>query len=126
MDMRTPLGKVRGLGSARSGTEHFWRVRTTAVALVPLLLFYVVFLIMYAGRPYEEVLAALANPFVSVITALTIVASVIHMKLGMEEIIQDYIHSEGLKLSLLVLNAFFSLFVGGLCLFAGLKIAFAG
>lgn len=126
MDMRTPLGKVRGLGSARSGTEHFWRVRTTAVALVPLLLFYVVFLIMYAGRPYEEVLAALANPFVSVITALTIVASIIHMKLGMEEIIQDYIHSEGLKLSLLVLNAFFSLFVGGLCLFAGLKIAFAG
>ena len=126
MDMRTPLGKVRGLGSARSGTEHFWRVRTTAVALVPLLLFYVVFLIMYAGRPYEEVLAALANPFVSVITALTIVAGIIHMKLGMEEIIQDYIHSEGLKLSLLVLNAFFSLFVGGLCLFAGLKIAFAG
>lgn len=126
MDMRTPLGKVRGLGSARSGTEHFWRVRTTAVALVPLLLFYVVFLIMYAGRPYEEVLSALANPFVSVITALTIVASAIHMKLGMEEIIQDYIHSEGLKLSLLVLNAFFSLFVGGLCLFAGLKIAFAG
>ena len=126
MDMRTPLGKVRGLGSARSGTEHFWRVRTTALALVPLLLFYVVFLIMYAGRPYEEVLAALANPFVSVITALTIVASIIHMKLGMEEIIQDYIHSEGLKLSLLVLNAFFSLFVGGLCLFAGLKIAFAG
>lgn len=126
MDMRTPLGKVRGLGSAKSGTEHFWRVRTTAVALVPLLLFYVVFLIMYAGRPYEEVLAALANPFVSVITALTIVASIIHMKLGMEEIIQDYIHSEGLKLSLLVLNAFFSLFVGGLCLFAGLKIAFAG
>ena len=126
MDMRTPLGKVRGLGSARSGTEHFWRVRTTAVALVPLLLFYVVFLIIYAGRPYEEVLAALANPFVSVITALTIVASIIHMKLGMEEIIQDYIHSEGLKLSLLVLNAFFSLFVGGLCLFAGLKIAFAG
>jgi succinate dehydrogenase / fumarate reductase membrane anchor subunit len=126
MDMRTPLGKVRGLGSARSGTEHFWRVRTTALALVPLLLFYVVFLIMYAGRPYEEVLAALANPFVSVITALTIVASIIHMKLGMEEIIQDYIHSEGLKLSLLVLNAFFSLFVGALCLFAGLKIAFAG
>jgi succinate dehydrogenase / fumarate reductase, membrane anchor subunit len=126
MDMRTPLGKVRGLGSARSGTEHFWRVRTTALALVPLLLFYVVFLIMYAGRPYEEVLAALANPFVSVITALTIVASIIHMKLGMEEIIQDYIHSEGLKLSLLVLNTFFSLFVGGFCLFAGLKIAFAG
>ena len=126
MDMRTPLNKVRGLGSAKSGTEHFWRVRTTSVALVPLLIFYVVFLVLYAGRPYEDVVAALANPFVSVITGLTVVASIIHMKLGMEEIIQDYVHSEGLKITALIFNAFFSLFVGGLCLFAVLKIAFAG
>ncbi|MDX3927586.1 MAG: succinate dehydrogenase, hydrophobic membrane anchor protein [Shinella sp.] len=126
MDMRTPLNKVRGLGSAKSGTDHFWRVRTTSIALVPLLIFYIVFLILYAGRPYEDVVAALANPFVSVITALTVVASIIHMRLGMEEIIQDYVHSEGLKVTALILNAFFSLFVGGLCLFAVLKIAFAG
>ncbi|OQP86973.1 succinate dehydrogenase, hydrophobic membrane anchor protein [Rhizobium rhizosphaerae] len=126
MDMRTPLAKVRGLGSAKSGTEHFWRVRTTAVVLVPLTLFYIVFLIAHAGAPYEVVVAALANPFVCVITALTIVASIVHMQLGMEEIIQDYIHSEGLKVALLLLNAFFSLFIGGLCLFAALKIAFAG
>jgi succinate dehydrogenase / fumarate reductase, membrane anchor subunit len=126
MDMRTPLGKVRGLGSAKSGTDHFWKVRTTSVALVPLLLFYVVFLIMYAGKPFADVVSALSNPFVATINALTIVASIVHMKLGMEEIIQDYIHSEVLKLSLLVLNSFFSLLVGGLCLFAALKIAFAG
>ncbi|MCO5733580.1 succinate dehydrogenase, hydrophobic membrane anchor protein [Rhizobium sp. SSA_523] len=126
MDMRTPLGKVRGLGSAKSGTEHFWKVRTTSLALVPLLLFYVVFLIMYAGKPYADVISALSNPFVATINALTIIASIVHMKLGMEEIIQDYIHSEVAKLSLLVLNSFFSLLVGGLCLFAALKIAFAG
>jgi succinate dehydrogenase / fumarate reductase membrane anchor subunit len=126
MDMRTPLGKVRGLGSAKSGTDHFWKVRTTSVALVPLLLFYVVFLIMYAGKPFADVVSALSNPFVATINALTIIASIVHMKLGMEEIIQDYIHSELLKLSLLVLNSFFSLLVGGLCLFAALKIAFAG
>ncbi len=126
MDMRTPLGKVRGLGSAKSGTEHFWRVRTTSVALVPLLVFYIVFLIIYAGKPYAEVVGALANPFVATINALTVIASIVHMRLGMEEIIQDYIHSEFLKLTLLVLNAFFSLLVGGLCLFAVLKIAFAG
>jgi succinate dehydrogenase / fumarate reductase membrane anchor subunit len=126
MDMRTPLGKVRGLGSAKSGTDHFWKVRTTSVALVPLLLFYVVFLIMYAGKPFADVVSALSNPFVATINALTVVASIVHMKLGMEEIIQDYIHSEVLKLSLLVLNSFFSLLVGGLCLFAALKIAFAG
>jgi succinate dehydrogenase / fumarate reductase membrane anchor subunit len=126
MDMRTPLAKVRGLGSAKSGTEHFWRVRTTSLALVPLMLFYVVFLIMYAGRPYAEVVGALANPFVATINALTVIASIIHMRLGMEEIIQDYIHSEFMKVALLILNATFSLVVGGLCLFAVLKIAFAG
>jgi succinate dehydrogenase / fumarate reductase, membrane anchor subunit len=126
MDMRTPLGKVRGLGSAKSGTDHFWKVRTTSVALVPLLLFYVVFLIMYAGKPFADVVSALSNPFVATINALTIVASIVHMKLGMEEIIQDYIHSEVMKLAVLMLNSFFSLLVGGLCLFAALKIAFAG
>ena len=126
MDMRTPLAKVRGLGSAKSGTEHFWRVRTTSLALVPLMLFYVFFLIMYAGRPYAEVIGALANPFVATINGLTVIASIIHMRLGMEEIIQDYIHSEIMKVVLLILNATFSLVVGGLCLFAVLKIAFAG
>ncbi|CAD7042692.1 succinate dehydrogenase, hydrophobic membrane anchor protein [Pseudorhizobium endolithicum] len=126
MDMRTPLGKVRGLGSAKSGTDHFWKVRTTSVALVPLVLFYVVFLIMYVGRPYAEVVGALANPFVAAINALTVLATVVHMRLGMEEVIQDYIHNEGVKVVLLILNASFSLLIGGLCLIAVLKIAFAG
>jgi succinate dehydrogenase / fumarate reductase membrane anchor subunit len=126
MDMRTPLGKVRGLGSAKSGTEHFWRVRTTSVALVPLMLFYIVFLIMYAGKPYADVVGALANPFVATINVLTILASIVHMRLGMEEIIQDYIHSEVTKIVLMILNASFALGIGGLCLVAALKIAFAG
>jgi len=126
MDMRTPLGKVRGLGSAKSGTDHFWKVRTTSVALVPLVLFYIVFLIMYVGRPYAEVVGALANPFVAAINALTVLATVIHMRLGMEEVIQDYVHKEGMKVVLLILNASFSLLIGGLCLIAVLKIAFAG
>ncbi|MFD1746414.1 succinate dehydrogenase, hydrophobic membrane anchor protein [Rhizobium helianthi] len=126
MDMRTPLGKVRGLGSAKSGTDHFWKVRTTSLALVPLMLFYVVFLIMYAGKPYADVVSALSNPFIATINALTIIAGIVHMKLGMEEIIQDYIHTETTKFALLVLNSFFSLLAGGLCLFAALKIAFAG
>lgn len=126
MDMRTPLGKVRGLGSAKSGTDHFWKVRTTSVALVPLVIFYIVFLIMYVGRPYEEVIGALANPFVAAINALAVLATVVHMRLGMEEVIQDYVHSEGMKIALLILNASFSLLLGGLCLIAVLKIAFAG
>lgn len=126
MDMRTPLAKVRGLGSAKSGTEHFWKVRTTSIALTPLLLFYVGFLVMYVGRPYAEVVGALSNPFVATINALTVIASVVHMRLGMEEVIQDYVHSESMKLLFIVLNGFFSLLIGGLCLIAVLKIAFAG
>ncbi|MBB4121372.1 succinate dehydrogenase, hydrophobic membrane anchor protein [Martelella radicis] len=126
MDMRTPLKKVRGLGSSKEGTEHFWMQRMTAVALVPLFIFFILFVIAHLGASYETVVGSLANPFISVLMGMMVIAGLIHMRIGMQEVIDDYVHNELMKLSALMANNFFTVLVGGFCLFALLKIAFVG
>ncbi|PSM19150.1 MULTISPECIES: succinate dehydrogenase, hydrophobic membrane anchor protein [Nitratireductor] len=125
-DMRTPLGKVRGLGSAKDGTDTFWRQRLTAIANIPLLLFFVGLLVALNGAGYDEVRATLGNPFVTLVLILVLVSGLVHMRIGMKEIIEDYIHDEGVKIALVVLNTFFVFTIGAACVFALLKIAFGG
>lgn len=126
MDMRTPLAKVRGLGSAKDGTEHFVRQRLTAVSNIVLLSFFVVFLVLYAGAPHRELVAVLHNPLVAIVCALVIVSATVHMRIGMQVIVEDYVHAEIGKIALLFLNTFFATIVAGASLFALLKIAFVG
>jgi succinate dehydrogenase / fumarate reductase membrane anchor subunit len=125
-DMRTPLGKVRGLGSAREGTGHFWRQRLTAVASIPLTLFFIGFLVSINGADYMAVRAALANPFVLLMFAMMLFAALYHMQIGMQVIIEDYIHGEGMKLTLIMLNTFFVIAVGAASAYALVKLAFGG
>lgn len=125
-DMRTPLGRVRGLGAAREGTGHFWLSRVTSVALIALTFFVVGLLVALNGASYGEVRAVLASPLVSLLLIVTILTGLYHMWLGMQEIILDYAHGEAWKYTLLMLNTFFSIAVGAVCAFSLLKIAFGG
>ena len=124
MAYRTPLARVRGLGSAKTGAEHFWRQRLTAVANIFLLSFLIWLLVILAGADYATVKATLAKPQIAIPLLLLVVSGLVHMRLGMRVIIEDYVHSEGRKVVLLMLSSFFVFAVGLVCLFAVLKLSF--
>lgn len=122
--IRTPLAEVRGLGSAKKGTGEFVVQRLTSVALVPLTIAFIWIIVMLNGEPYETVVATLSSPLVAIILIAGILATVVHMRIGMQVIIEDYIYGEMAKAVLLTLNWLFSWGVGLVALFAVLKLAF--
>src|SRR5690606_17937107 len=121
--MRTPLARVRYLGSAKSGTHHFWHSRVTSVALVPLTIAFVLIVAGLLGCNLAAAAQILGSPFVSIVMILFVLTSVYHMWLGMQEIIIDYVHSES-KLTWLMLNTFFCFTIALCCIYAILKLSF--
>jgi succinate dehydrogenase / fumarate reductase membrane anchor subunit len=124
MSMRTPLRQVRGLGSARSGTEHFWHQRLTAMANIPLTIGFVVIVASLMGRNHAAVVQILGSPLVAVLMLLFILSATIHMRIGMQVIIEDYVHDDFAKFTLLIANSFFAIVVALTSAFAILKLSF--
>jgi succinate dehydrogenase membrane anchor subunit len=125
-DLRTHLSRARGLGSAKQGVHHWWAQRITAVALIPLVVWFAISLIMLSGADYAVVRAWIGSPVVMVLLTLTIVIGLHHGQLGMQEVVEDYVHSEGMKLALIVLLRFIAVFFGLAAIVAILRIGFGG
>ena len=124
--MRTPLGRVRNLGASHSGTSDFWRQRITAVAMVLLMVPVIVVVMMLLGRNQAGAAQILGSPVVAIILLLFIVASSWHMKIGLQVVIEDYVHHEGWKLAFVMLEKFACAALAATALYAVLKIALGG
>ena len=122
--MRTPLARVRGLGAAKTGTEDFWRQRLTAVANIPLSLAGIVIVIGLLGRSHATVVQILGSPVVAILMLLFILSLTWHMRIGMQVVIEDYVHEERSKLALIMANIFFAVGVGLTSAYAILKLSF--
>lgn len=124
MMRKTPLGQVLGLGSAKSGTEHWWAQRVTAIAGIPLVIFLIGFLVMHVDASRAEVVASMRNPVVAILFVLTIVNLFWHMRLGLQVVIEDYVHAPVSKFAALLFNTFFTVLIGAAALYAILKMSF--
>ena len=123
MKQETPLHRVQGLGAAHSGTGHFWHQRMTAVALVPLSLWFAFVVLGLVGASEASVLAFLAAPWNAILMAALVIVMLYHMMLGLQVVIDDYVHAPGMKIFLMLLMRAFAIAVGAAALFALIHIA---
>lgn len=126
MDFRTPLARVRGLGSARDGTERFIAQRMTAIALVPLLIWFVASVVSLVGADYATVKEWVSTPFVTVLLLLLLGAVFYHAQIGLHEVFEDYLHSDLVKTTAMVLMKFTITTLGLFSALAVLRTALGG
>ena len=124
MSIRTPIGRVRGRGAARSGTSHFWHQRVTAIATVFLVTAFVVILVSLLGSSHARVHQILGSPFVAIVMLLMVGSVTYHMKIGMQVVIEDYVHDEAWKFLAIIGNTFFAIAIAAACVYSLLKISF--
>lgn len=126
MSHRSPLGRARGLGSAKDGTAHWWAQRVTAIALVPLSLWFVAGVLGLIGAGHEEALAWIGYPLNAVLLVLLIAVTFHHGQLGLQVVIEDYVHAEWLKIALILVAKFAAVLLALLGIVAVLAITFGG
>ncbi|MEP6828906.1 MAG: succinate dehydrogenase, hydrophobic membrane anchor protein [Rhizomicrobium sp.] len=121
--LQTPLHKVRGLGASHSGTGHFWRQRITAVALVPLGLWFTFAILGLIGTNEVAILSFLAHPWNALLMAAFATTMLYHMSLGLQVVVDDYVHNTGMKIFCLLLIRFVMIATTVTCIFALIRIA---
>jgi len=124
MSLRSPLGRVLGMGSAKDGTGHWWAQRVTSVALIPLTLWFFYSLLALPSLQYQTVKAWLALPMSSFLAALSVTVVAHHSYLGTTVVVEDYVHTAGFKVATLLVLRFLYVLFGGASLFAILHVAF--
>jgi succinate dehydrogenase / fumarate reductase, membrane anchor subunit len=122
MALQTSIAKVRGLGAAREGTEHFKLQRLTAIANIALVLWFVFSLAALPGSSYEEVRAWLGQPLPAILTILLVISVVYHARLGLQVVIEDYVHHEGARVASLAALALLAVAIAVACIVAVLKV----
>ena len=126
VDGRTPLARARGPGSAKDGVGHWWAQRLTAIALIPLVVWFAISLVMLSGADYTVVRAWIGSPLVMMLLGLTIAVGLHHAQLGMQVVIEDYVGGDGWKLALIVIVKFIAVLFGLGAIVAILRIGFGG
>ncbi|NJM29899.1 MAG: succinate dehydrogenase, hydrophobic membrane anchor protein [Rhizobiales bacterium] len=123
--MKTPLKLVRGSGASKTGTDHFWQQRATAVANLPLMLFMVGFVVAHLGASRAEVVASVKHPIVAILLIMGLASAFWHMRLGLQVVIEDYLHSHLRKFAALALNIAFATAMFAVAAYSILKMGFA-